>query len=107
MQHGHMILKFASVFSLTGMEGQRDECGRRVLLGDNTGGVAVLLLPISFQWRPLYNLHIQLIICILMPPCAKFDSHRTSRKVSGRVSSTNIFAEFTNACYQQLCHHHV
>jgi len=102
-----MNVKFASVYSLTGMEGERDEGGRRILLGDNTGGVAVMLLPISFQWRPLYNLHIQLTICTLMPPCGKFDAHRTSRNVSGSVSSTNIFAEFTSACYQQLCQHHV
>jgi hypothetical protein len=28
---------------------QQDECGRRVLLGENTGGTTVMLGPLKFQ----------------------------------------------------------
>jgi hypothetical protein len=36
-------------FFLTGTKTQRYECGRRILLGDDTGGGTVMLRPIGFQ----------------------------------------------------------
>jgi hypothetical protein len=68
------------------MEGQRDEGGRRILLGDNIGGVAVLLLQISFQWRPLSNLYIQVTICTLMCRLVR-NSTRTGLPGTYRVAS--------------------
>ena len=37
------------IFFLAGIKAQCDESGGRILLGDNTGGVAVLLRPIGFR----------------------------------------------------------
>jgi hypothetical protein len=37
------------IFIFAGMIAQCDEDGRRILLGDNTGGVAVMLRPFKFQ----------------------------------------------------------
>jgi hypothetical protein len=37
-------------FFLAGMTALRGECGGRVLLGDNTGGGAVMPRPIMFQF---------------------------------------------------------
>jgi hypothetical protein len=36
---------------------QRDECGRRVLLGENTGGKAVMLRQLMFQCFDIWLLN--------------------------------------------------
>jgi hypothetical protein len=86
MKIWNVIFETATAYSLTGMEGQRDEGGRKVLLGDNIGGLAVLLLPISFQWSPFCNLYMQVTICILMCRLVR-NSTRTGLPGTYRVAS--------------------
>ena len=60
------------------MEAQRDEGGRRILLGDNTQGGAALLKHIEFQcvlsldsnWNTL-QIRIQVTICTLNSDSSK------------------------------------
>jgi len=54
------LLETRAKFFLTGKEAQWDERDGRVLLGDNTGGVAVMLRSIGFRFQldPLLQTHI-------------------------------------------------
>jgi hypothetical protein len=74
---------------LEGMKAQADEGGGRILLGDNTGGGAIMLRPIRFQLVGVLDLTG--LPCIYMyswayvywiATCAKFDLRRTFRNVT-------------------------
>jgi hypothetical protein len=57
---------------LAGMKAQWDEDGGRILLGDNTGGRAVMLRPIEFQYAGVgistgfSCVHMYLALCIII-----------------------------------------
>jgi hypothetical protein len=59
------MLDTRAEFLLEGMKAQRDEGGRRILLGDRMEGGAVMLRPIRFQ-SPL-SVHVQLTVCVILP----------------------------------------
>jgi len=63
-----MFLKIDQKFLLAAVKGRRDECGGGILLGDNTGGRAVMLRPMMIILVfGLYNIHVYLVVYI--PTC--------------------------------------
>ena len=91
------VLETRAWFFLARKETQMDENVGGVLLGDNTGGVAVMRRSIGFRFQldPLWHTHTHTHLpswtCVhCEPTCAKFDFHRIIRDVncclSGGVS---------------------
>jgi hypothetical protein len=60
------------------IKAQRDETGRRILLGDNSGGGVVVLQPIAFQ-------------CIATWNSNEFPDHRDSYQHDFRVTPRETF----------------
>jgi hypothetical protein len=76
-------------FLIAGMKAQWDKGGRRVLLGDDTGGGQVMLWPIRFQcvwvWisTGLFCIYVFSWPCVwLIPICTKFALWRSFRNVA-------------------------
>jgi len=63
------------------MKTQRERSGGRILLGDNTGGKAVMLRPISFQYAGVW-ISISFRVHHSFWLGAKFDQCRTFQNVA-------------------------